>query len=64
MLEVINYIILGLIWALIWEQIEWKHNNREMNNQERFVHVTLWPIWATIFIIGWLKGVFFDPDDE
>lgn len=64
MLELVNYIIIGLIWCLIWEHIEIKHNKREMNNQDRFVHISFWPIWLFIFIIGYFKGFFFDPDDE
>jgi len=64
MLELINYIILGLIWLLIWEYIENTHNKAELSNQERFIHVFFWPIWTIIFIIGYFRGLFGDFDDE
>ena len=64
MLEFVNYIILGLIWVLIWEYIEKTHNKRELSNEDRFVHIFLWPIWCIIFIVGYFRGLFGDFDDE
>jgi len=64
MIEIIQYILIGMMWAKIWERIEWKYNNRNTTNGDIFVHILCWPFFVIVFIVGWFRGIFFDSDDE
>ncbi len=64
MVELVNYMIIGLAWSFIWESIEFKWNKKVINNWDRFVHVFIWPVWVMIFIYGYIKGLFFGDDNE
>ena len=60
----IEYILLGLLWCAIWETIEWKHYGRAVGNLDRLVHISIWPVWVIIFIIGWIEGFLRNFDDR
>ena len=60
----VEYILLGLLWCAIWETIEWKHHGRAIGNLDRLVHISIWPVWVIIFIIGWIEGFLRNFDDR
>lgn len=58
----IIYILFGVLWTWFWDWFERSGIGDEdgephyMDNITRIVHVVLWPLFALLFIAGWIRG--------
>ena len=54
--DITLYIFIGLIWVIYCEMEILKKEERWLTNQERFLHLLLYPIWMLVWIIGFIIG--------
>ena len=66
----IIYILIGVIWTMFWDWFERSgigdvnYEPIYIDNLTRIIHVFFWPIFALLFIAGWIRGFIRGNEDE